>query len=1093
MLLAQSQFLLKQGIRTPLQLMSPPVVERDQVQPPRETVFHYLDIDSDVRMPVRSLTFLGNLPRNKRIPLTNVVDAESQLEVVSVHNRNPQQEILKWREDNTKNFRLVDLFTEPNTDIEVNSIVNYNLLKDRYKLKTSVTSHISWHTNVFSTYWASVVKMCKAAPSSNQFVQLTIPSLIPSPAAIQTLLKQKSSTYARVVTNPHLNNILQLFMYLSEATRSRSLMSVIPVEVTPQITMEMTYKGHSCFFKLSDLVGLSEENELPLKTKYNVDKVQRFFIVALLKIQTAVVAKLEAADPGEMTLTDQTNVDFPQVPETDDFEEDPESSVNPNQEDRKPDYAIQTAVKKSVAQTPPKQLTPPELDKFDDVPEMSLDSMIETSAAEISGVTDDLFIKSIQAAEAQVTEETTDSPDAQSHFHVNYDDHHLQAVLKDSTPEDVYTEIITEAQMSGGVATSEIRALKKLVTTRKELKSPYGDQLLDIDKIVPPELEIPPPEASEIKMDNNLVPDYWKHETLMSHDKHYVDKVYRKDVLAAVSHLEKAGVIIKGYEVDRVGTSSGKYDVHKLTLKPLRGKESTVYFRLPTINDEGEMIVSGIKLRMRRQRTEVPIRKIGPARVALTTAYGKLFVERTERRAYDKYAQITTRIKDDYLQQTGKIKRILPGNVYNNLSHVPNAYAMMSRDFKEVSTDEYTFSFDESVAKDHLDKDTYITVHGYSRSEPEKRMTYCGFRKDKRILVMDINSDIHLYSKGGNHEHLGSLEDLLGYAGESFPSNFSTIKILGDAIPLGVVLAYHIGLQNLLAVTKTKFTVLEARKQYQPTKNEIVLRFDNAKLVVVTDTEEKRLLFSGFLFYKDITKSYPIESFGLKEVYLELLEHRNCGVIHLKEMDLLRQLFIDPIAAADLKGMNEPHEYLKLLLRANNMLETFRHEDPNDPHAGNKIRGYDRVPSLMYRVLAESVRKHKLTGNGKGKIELDPYAVWNAVTRDTTVKITEESNPVIDLKEVESVTFSGADGLNKSATPEYLRRYHKSDAGLVSEATVDSSDVGLNFFLTPYAKISNIRGKIDPGNQLHEEHPELKFSTSTLLAPMAERDDPKRV
>ncbi|MFW9602099.1 MAG: hypothetical protein ACMV1B_07255, partial [Prevotella sp.] len=262
----------------------------------------------------------------------------------------------------------------------------------------------------------------------------------------------------------------------------------------------------------------------------------------------------------------------------------------------------------------------------------------------------------------------------------------------------------------------------------------------------------------------------------------------------------------------------------------------------------------------------------------------------------------------------------------------------------------------------------------------------------------------------------------------------------------------------------------------------------DCKLIVHADDTSKQLIFGGFAFYKNSLKTIDLASLDNKSFYLGLFEQRDHTLMHLKELDLLEQLFLDPISVDVLRSMNEPEEYLPLLLRACEMLSDFKHPDINDPRY-SRIRGYDRIAGLMYRTLTRSVRNAKF-GMTKNKIELDPYAVWNAVTQDTTVKIIEDSNPITDTKEAESVTFSGADGLNKSATPEKLRRYHSKDIGLVSEATVDSSDVALNFFLTPYPKLENLRGKV---GENPDQRKDTVFSTSVLLSPMAEHDDPKRI
>jgi len=41
-----------------------------------------------------------------------------------------------------------------------------------------------------------------------------------------------------------------------------------------------------------------------------------------------------------------------------------------------------------------------------------------------------------------------------------------------------------------------------------------------------------------------------------------------------------------------------------------------------------------------------------------------------------------------------------------------------------------------------------------------------------------------------------------------------------------------------------------------------------------------------------------------------------------------------------------------------------------------------------------------------------------------------------------------------------LKIFHKNDMGLISESTSDSSDVGINTYLSPYAKFKDVRGTI---------------------------------
>jgi len=123
----------------------------------------------------------------------------------------------------------------------------------------------------------------------------------------------------------------------------------------------------------------------------------------------------------------------------------------------------------------------------------------------------------------------------------------------------------------------------------------------------------------------------------------------KKDIVACIKHLENTGIIIPDYKVEPIKDASGNYEIHRLSIKPLDGKESTITFKIPSVDDEGEMIVTGVKVRLRKQRTDLPIRKISETVVALTSSYGKLFINRVEKKAYNPYRQLHEAIEKDYL------------------------------------------------------------------------------------------------------------------------------------------------------------------------------------------------------------------------------------------------------------------------------------------------------------------------------------------------------------------------------------------------------------------------------------------------------------
>ena len=340
--------------------------------------------------------------------------------------------------------------------------------------------------------------------------------------------------------------------------------------------------------------------------------------------------------------------------------------------------------------------------------------------------------------------------------------------------------------------------MKKLMEKRLELKSPYsGKELFDIDSLIGYKDSELDTEPMQIKSATGLVKDSLKKEVLFNFDKQYLDKLMKKDIMSCVKALENSDIIIKDYTVETERSSLGAYEVHKLVLKPYRGKESPVYFRIPVINSEGEFTASGIRYRMKKQRTDLPIRKISPTRVALTSNYSKLFISRTDRVAYDPYKYITKFIKESYLDEKGIVKKVEPGFSFENTEQYPNIFAQLSRELRGFTTNEYTFQFNTKDFTKNVKEETLTEI---SKKPGFKLLTYCGYRNsDKHILVVDKTNTIYDYTN--DMEPLGKMEQLLQLDESKIPKFFSNIKVLGDDIPLGVAMSYYLGLPDFMGVT----------------------------------------------------------------------------------------------------------------------------------------------------------------------------------------------------------------------------------------------------------------------------------------------------
>lgn len=1072
MLPLYSEFLLKQAIRSHLYLSSPLVTPQDEIIIPRFSVIHYFDSKNENHFPDRGLYYFKDVSNNKKIPIHHALDLVKKDGTTSLNNKHLLTDIRKWNQANIRQFRTRDLKELPNTDVSLVSVFNYNTIKDLYNYQTSLQVAFNRHNNLTETFWSGVKDSLVASQESIAIVPIELPTLLPSYIVINKLIRLTPVKLMRVVTDERLLWVLDIYQWLLDEFRSSTPLRDIKDEESHRVIIELKYKGYSSFLPLSVIRILSKESELKSSNKQPPEKIVKLFILALRRIQSKVSNLLE---------TTQINNEPSYVQDETDLEEDEDNETS--------ETKIQALTK---TDEPSLQEVKKTIDKKDDGKELDdieLDDILKDAEDEDDTLIDSFFEEKLVSISqpAKLIQQNTTTIDVEEEPPSpikNFSDEEKSRLLKSKGIKETTEEFIEKAIQNKTHTAAEIRGLRKLTETRNFLKNPYSENEI-LDKTIkekPKDIPLTK-ETTSIPVKNELVTDNLKTDVIGNFDRKYITQLYKKDVLACVANLENAGVIIKDYEVEDVKTSTDNYETHKLTLKPLEGKESTIYFRIPKIDNEGTFKIGNIHYRMRKQRTDLPIRKISPIRVALTSNSSKLFISRTERKTNDPDAYLLKYIQTDYLNEGIRIKKLVPGAKRLNKQKLPNTYHLLATHYNEIQATNFTLLLNPNTVANHIEEKVAKDIES-------KGYLFCGYLSNKHILVMSKNSKIYDYTSGLTP--VGDIETLLEMDKEKIPKPFSVMKVLGDDIPLGVCLSYYLGISGLLAITNTQYKVLGARQQYKPENNELVLRFIDHKLVLVTDTVEKKLLFNGFLFYKDFTKQHVLESFNDHNVYLDLVEFRGAGLIHLKELNSLRELFLDPITVDVLKEINEPTEFLELLMRANQLLEDYSHPDINDPNY-SRIRGYDRVPGLMYRALVESIREYKIRNRSGSKISLDPYKVWNYITQDNTDKACEELNPILNLKEVEAVTLTGADGLSKDATPKELRRFHVNDTGLMSEATVDSSDVALNLYLCPYAKLKGVRGLINKDSTEHIDNKSKVFSSAVQLAPLSEYDDAKRV
>ena len=486
------------------------------------------------------------------------------------------------------------------------------------------------------------------------------------------------------------------------------------------------------------------------------------------------------------------------------------------------------------------------------------------------------------------------------------------------------------------------------------------------------------------------------------------------------------------------------------------------------------------------KRGMLPLRKVSPTRVALTTYYSKLFVNRSQRKVDDYGSWLIQNIllMAEVPAETGpRISNLVYGRAFKHTVTQPRHFSILATKFKEFEVANIHFHFDIGYWQEKLGE---AVVNSYIDSHEMP----CGWLHGDRLVVMsDVGT---LYVKGAESDGATTIEELLGLDLSKAPTDVVDLTFMGKNIPIGVVLGYFYGVSNLLRLLKpqTRVVARGARADIQP--HEFAVKFADVALIFSREDRLASLVFSGFNAYHKSVTIYNFDEFNRKDVYGSILDRQGLGSRYVRELDNMRALFIDPISKQLLADMNEPTEFPPLLLRAVNLLLTDYHPEEIDGKF-RREKGYERVAGHVYAELTKGLRRYKSRPvTSRAQVEIPPTAVWSAIQSDPSVTGIEESNPIHNLKEKANLTFGGVGGRSSRSLVRSTRAFHPNDLGVVSEATVDSSDVAVTTFLSANPRLATLRG-------VHSTEP-LDFSNTTqflspsaLISPGATHDDGKRV
>lgn len=702
-----------------------------------------------------------------------------------------------------------------------------------------------------------------------------------------------------------------------------------------------------------------------------------------------------------------------------------------------------------------------------------------TEAANLETIDDADEVETIVSVEEQIEDDDSDEERAALDARISAD------------PKEAYLHKATAMAMDGRISAAQLNRAKKLAERTNTLPSPYGDGLLvDHAHITDEDINISDKDA-EFGYDVRGVQDksMLKSKIDVSTDR-YINKIMTKDMARVVLDIQRSGYSIGKYDVKEVNGYGGDYMEASMQVIPINGDTSTIKWRYPKVDKDGNFMADGVKYRMKMQRGDLPIRKVGPDKVALTSYHAKVFVSRSSRSVVN-YPKSLEKLIDGAVDSGDlKLENARPINVFLHEADVPRIYSVMARMYSDFKHNGVEYSFNHDVYG------KFFEANDIKRTE-QQGLTLVGKGKGKLVAV-DKDNVFYEIKKVGKDAYdkklttIGYVEDLLGLDSSKTNIEVAEFQFYSKSVPVGIALGYAMGIEKLLRLLKSNTRRVPTGSRLDLSADEYAIKFQDETLVINKRDTLTSLIIGGFNRYHKEIKNYPLHAFQNRDVYMNIMEDNGIRVGSMREMDLAMERFVDPITRDILKSMGEPLSLDELLVRACELLMTDYHP-PENARLSQREKGYERFAGHLYEELSRAIRVHRSRGVGAdNKLEMNPEALWMGILTDSSVGLVEEINPIRDLKHKEEVTVSGTGGRSARSMVKRTRSFTKEDMGLTSESTTDSSTVGINFAVPPNPNLKNIRGI---GNTFDYDNYDKSsvLSSSALLAPGVDHDDMKRI
>lgn len=640
-----------------------------------------------------------------------------------------------------------------------------------------------------------------------------------------------------------------------------------------------------------------------------------------------------------------------------------------------------------------------------------------------------------------------------------------------ANPEDGIRLALEQKARETNLSVAEYAFFMKKGTQYKTIKMNNGQTMEEFIKISPEEIAALKEDATVTGQFTTILDESQLQSKAMVLKKGYVERIMYKDVASMFLGIQNAGFALNNYKHEEINSVEGEYDVFSVQFHEVSGEQSTHVIRVSKVQKDGTFTVDGVKNHMQLQRRELPIRKINGNQVVLSSYYpNRLMVQRTKKMAENQSVWMGKQI---LLKGKAGELTFNRGTKFNRDYPAPRVYSALATKFQWIKTKDYTFDFRiDDLLEQHPDFKKYT----------KKENFLVGVKNGKPLTVDGFG---YVYLDGAE---IGSIEGLMGISLKKAPVETVNINISGFNFPIGVVLCWYFGIDELIKLTKATTRVVPITTRPKLDDDEYAIAFNDEYLIFNRREKLQSMIFGGLVGLGNIS-NFSRGDLNGNGIWGPLMAEPKVKARHFQEMKNLNDLFLDPIHKKLLQEMKYSENFPELLIDAVRLLETDQARNEVELEE-QRIVGYERFPGHIYTTFCEGVRAYRGKGTDrKHKLEINPDAVTMKILTDTSVNLVEEVGPVHQCKDQEELTFGGTGGRSEITVTKSGRGMKASYRGRIGEAHKDSGKVGFVTYTTSDPLVANYRGLMDMKGKVTDTG---LLSVTGNLSVSITKDDAKR-